>query len=210
MGVRMMIQLQAHPAVQAHGRADLSGQLQRPRAQATRSTAGRTRCRPAAGGALMDASPPLRRCMIDTLIADGPSIEDLADDDGAMKRLDRATPCSATGTRPRPAAWARPTIPGAVTDPSGRVYGVDGPARLRRLDHADGAVRQHQHPDHHGGREDRRDDPERSLRRRRNAWPLLRLQPRRLDDLGVDRDFLVDEGAELSRASSAPARRPAR
>src|SRR5262249_53140994 len=29
-----------------------------------------------------------------------------------------------------------------------------GAARGRRLDHADGAARQHQHPDHHGGRED--------------------------------------------------------
>ena len=52
-----------------------------------------------------------------------------------------------------------PDDPGAVTDPAGRVYGVAGPARLRRLDHADGALRQHQHPDHHGGREDRGDDP---------------------------------------------------
>ena len=32
MGVRMMIKLQAHPAMQQHLRADFPGQLQRPRA----------------------------------------------------------------------------------------------------------------------------------------------------------------------------------
>ena len=45
LGVRMMIKLQAHPAMQRNGRADFSGQLQRPRAQATRSTAAPTRSR---------------------------------------------------------------------------------------------------------------------------------------------------------------------
>ena len=42
----------------------------------------------------------------------------------------------------------------AVVDRAGRVRGFDGLARGRCLDHADGAARQHQHPDHHAGRED--------------------------------------------------------
>ena len=42
----------------------------------------------------------------------------------------------------------------AVTDTAGHVLRHRRPARGRRLDHADGAPRQHQHPDHHAGRED--------------------------------------------------------
>ena len=53
-----------------------------------------------------------------------------------------------------PAAWAPPTDRDAVVDRSGRVRGFDGLARGRRLDHADGAARQHQHPDHHDRGED--------------------------------------------------------
>jgi 5-(hydroxymethyl)furfural/furfural oxidase len=77
------------------------------------------------GGKVMDASSTLRRFLIDTLIADGPSVKDLANDESAM------------------IAWIRDTVlghwhasctcrmgaagdPGAVTDSHGRVYGVEG------------------------------------------------------------------------------------
>jgi len=77
------------------------------------------------GGKVMDGSGALRRFLIDTLIADGPTVADLASDESAM------------------IAWIRDTVlghwhascslrmgaaddPGAVTDSHGRVYGVAG------------------------------------------------------------------------------------
>ena len=47
--------------------------------------------------------------------------------------------------------------PMAVVDPELRVHGIAGPARCRRLDHADADQRQHQRAQHHDRREVRRD-----------------------------------------------------
>ena len=62
--------------------------------------------------------------MVDKLIADGPSIEDLADE-ATMKQWIADTVLGhwhATSTCRMGAA----DDPGAVTDPAGRVYGVEG------------------------------------------------------------------------------------
>ena len=72
----------------------------------------------------MDLAAPLRRFLVDTLIADGPTIEDLADE-ATMKQWIADTVLGhwhATSTCRMGAA----DDPGAVTDPAGRVYGVEG------------------------------------------------------------------------------------
>ena len=77
------------------------------------------------GGKAMDASGGLRRWLIDNLISDGPSIDDLANDDAIIVEWIRATVLGhwhASCSLRMGAAGD----PGAVTDPSGRVYGVEG------------------------------------------------------------------------------------
>jgi 5-(hydroxymethyl)furfural/furfural oxidase len=77
------------------------------------------------GAALMDSSAALRRLLIEKLIADAPSIEDLAHDDGAC----RDWVCSAVVGHWHASCTCRMGAegdPGAVTDPSARVYGVAG------------------------------------------------------------------------------------
>ena len=155
LGVRMMIKLQAHPAVQRTC-AQIFPVSYSDRARRYAVYNRLNEFQMAVGGALMDLAAPLRRFMVDALIADGPSIEDLADV-ATMKAVDR-------GHRARALASDLDLPDGRVRRPrrgdrSGRpgLWRL-GPARLRRLDHAGGALRQHQHPDHHGRREDRRDD----------------------------------------------------
>ena len=151
-------------------RADLPGQLQRPRAP-LRGLQPANEIQMAIGGALMDLAAPLRRLLVDTLIADGPSIEDLADE-STLKQWIADTVLGhwhATST----CRMGASDDPGAVTDPAGPRLRRRGPAGLRRLDHADGALRQHQHPDHHGGREDRGDDARRAAFRLMRAFQAL-------------------------------------
>ena len=77
------------------------------------------------GGQLMDASGGLRRFFIRNLIADGPSVADLKNDESAMIAWIRGTVLGhwhASCTLRMGAA----DDPKAVTDPSGRVYGVGG------------------------------------------------------------------------------------
>ena len=77
------------------------------------------------GGQLMDSSGPLRRWMIRNLIADGPTVGDLLADQTTMEAWIRAAvvghfhaSCSCR--------MGAADDPGAVTDPSARVYGVAG------------------------------------------------------------------------------------
>jgi len=77
------------------------------------------------GAQAMDASSFMRRWIIENMIADGPSIKDLMEDESTIEQWIRKTvlghwhascTCRMGGEED----------PGAVTDPSGRVYGVSG------------------------------------------------------------------------------------
>jgi 5-(hydroxymethyl)furfural/furfural oxidase len=77
------------------------------------------------GAMAMGSSPLIRRWMIDKLIADAPSIDDLANDDGACRDWIRGAVLGhwhASCT----CRMGASDDPGAVTDPSARVYGVEG------------------------------------------------------------------------------------
>jgi 5-(hydroxymethyl)furfural/furfural oxidase len=77
------------------------------------------------GAALMDLSGALRRVLIDKLIADAPSLDDLANDDAACREWIRGAVLGhwhVSCTCRMGAASDR----GAVTDPSARVYGIAG------------------------------------------------------------------------------------
>lgn len=123
IGVRMLIKLQAHPAVQRTcAQIFPVSYSDRARKYAVYSKANQIQM--ALGGALMDRHGPLRRFLVDKLIADGPSIDDLADE-ATMKAWIADTVLGhwhATSTCRMGAA----RDPGAVTDPAGRVYGVEG------------------------------------------------------------------------------------
>ena len=78
-----------------------------------------------AGGQLMDSSGPLRRWIIRNLVAKGPTVAELMNDESAMVSWIRATvlghfhaSCSCR--------MGAADDPGAVTDEAGRVYGVSG------------------------------------------------------------------------------------
>jgi 5-(hydroxymethyl)furfural/furfural oxidase len=77
------------------------------------------------GGRLMDASPPMRRFLIKKLIADGPTIEELEADQSVLTEWIHAAVLghyhASCSNR-----MGAPDDPGAVTDPSARVYGVEG------------------------------------------------------------------------------------
>jgi 5-(hydroxymethyl)furfural/furfural oxidase len=77
------------------------------------------------GAMAMETSPRIRRFMIDKLIADAPGIDDLANDDGACREWIRGAVLghwhASCTCRMGPSG-----DPGAVTDPSARVYGVEG------------------------------------------------------------------------------------
>ena len=124
MGVRLMCRLQAEPSVQATVEQVFPVSLSdwaRKLAVHTRMNALQTW----AGAMAMDASPPLRRWMIDKLIADAPTLDDLATDDGACRDWIRAAVLGhwhASCT----CRMGAESDPGAVTDPSARVYGVEG------------------------------------------------------------------------------------
>jgi 5-(hydroxymethyl)furfural/furfural oxidase len=119
----MMIRLQAHPAIQ-----DTVEQVfpisfsDRARKYAVygRSHAMQTWI----GGAVMDTAAPLRRLIVRNLIADGPTIDDLADE-SVVKEWISSTVLGhwhATST----CRMGAPDDPGAVTDAAGRVYGLSG------------------------------------------------------------------------------------
>lgn len=77
------------------------------------------------GAQVMDASSFARKWIIENMIADGPSIADLLADDKNIENWIRDTVLGhwhASCT----CRMGAEDDPGAVTDPSGRVYGVDG------------------------------------------------------------------------------------
>ena len=123
MGVRMMIKLQEHPAVQRNC-AQIFPVSYSDRARRYAVYNRLNKFQMEIGGALMDLAAPLRRFMVDALIADGPSIEDLADA-ATLKQWITDTVLGHW----HPTSTCRmgaPNDPGAVTDPAGRVYGVSG------------------------------------------------------------------------------------
>jgi 5-(hydroxymethyl)furfural/furfural oxidase len=123
MGVRMMIRLQAHPAVQRTC-AQIFPVSYSDRARKYGVYNWSNAFQMAVGGALMDLGGPVRKRMVDTLIADGPTIEELADQ-STMKKWIADTVLGhwhATSTCRMGASNDR----GAVTDPAGRVYGIEG------------------------------------------------------------------------------------
>ena len=123
LGVRMMIKLQAHPAMQRNY-AQIFPVSYSDRARRYAVYNRLNKFQMAVGGALMDLSAPMRRYMVDTLIADGPSIEDLADA-ATLKQWITDTVLGHW----HPTSTCRMGAlndPGAVTDPAGRVYGVSG------------------------------------------------------------------------------------
>jgi 5-(hydroxymethyl)furfural/furfural oxidase len=77
------------------------------------------------GAALMDSSAALRRWMIDKLIADAPSVEDLAHDDGACRDWIKT---AVVGHWHASCTCRMGDVgdAGAVTDPAARVHGVEG------------------------------------------------------------------------------------
>jgi 5-(hydroxymethyl)furfural/furfural oxidase len=77
------------------------------------------------GAQVMDALPPARKWIIKNLIADGPSIDELMADRAVMEQWIRSTVLGhwhASCT----CRMGAEDDPGAVTDPSARVYGVGG------------------------------------------------------------------------------------
>ena len=77
------------------------------------------------GGQVMDILPVARKLIIKNMIADGPSIDDLLADRAVVEQWIRSTVVGhwhASCT----CRMGAEDDPGAVTDPSGRVYGVGG------------------------------------------------------------------------------------
>lgn len=124
IGTRMMIRLQARAALRDTV-SDVFPISYSDRARRAAVYSPYNRFQTWVGGQVMDASGPLRRWLIRTMMADGPSLDDLMHDDAAV------------------AEWVSKTVlghfhascscrmgaaddPGAVTDPSARVYGVTG------------------------------------------------------------------------------------
>ena len=123
MGVHMMIKLQKHPAIQETVEQIFPvSYSDRARKYAVYSRLNAVQME--AAGKLMDLGTPLRRLLVDALIADGPTIEELADE-STLKQWIADTVLGhwhATSTCRMGAA----NDPGAVTDPAGRVHDVQG------------------------------------------------------------------------------------
>ena len=123
-GTRMMAKLHQHAAVRDVA-LDIFPVSYSDRARKVAVYSRFNRFQTWLGGQLMDLSGPARRWMIRNLIADGPSIAELAADDRAIEDWIRATVLGhwhASCT----CRMGGPNDPGAVTDPSARVYGVSG------------------------------------------------------------------------------------
>ena len=104
---------------------------------------------------MLDGPAALRSYLINKVITEGFSFDQVMADDEALEAFVRKSTIGVwhASCSCRMGADGDPM---AVTDPEGRVRGVERSARRRRLDLPAGAVRQHQLPDPHDGREDRR------------------------------------------------------
>jgi 5-(hydroxymethyl)furfural/furfural oxidase len=123
-GVRLLCRLQADPAVQATVEQVFPISLSDwARRLAVHKPVNVLQTR--LGATAMELLPPVRRWMLDKLIADAPSLDDLAHDDGACRDWIRGAvlghwhaSCTCRMGATNDAL--------AVTDPSARVYGVAG------------------------------------------------------------------------------------
>ncbi len=121
---RMLIRLHEHPAIRnaVHEIFPISYSA---RARKLAVYSPWNRFQTWLGGQVMDASGPVRRILIERLIADGPSLDDLMNDDAMVEQWIRETVVGhwhASCT----CRMGAEDDPGAVTDPHGRVYGVSG------------------------------------------------------------------------------------
>lgn len=123
-GTRLMAQIQTHPAVRARTH-EVFPVSYGDRARRVAVYSRFNRLQTWLGGHLMDSWGPLRRWMIDALIADCPSIDDLLADETVLKGWIRDTVLGHW----HPSCTNRMGAyddPGAVTDPEGRVWGIGG------------------------------------------------------------------------------------
>ncbi len=124
IGVRLLCRLVADPAVRGEVEQTFPisfSDWARRLAVHSRFNAAQT----LAGAMLMESSAALRRFMLDKLIADAPSLDDLANDNGACKEWIAGAVLGhwhASCT----CRMGAPDDTLAVTDPSARVYGIVG------------------------------------------------------------------------------------
>jgi 5-(hydroxymethyl)furfural/furfural oxidase len=124
IGVRLLCRLTADAAIREHVEQVFPisfSDWARKLAVHSRFNAAQT----FAGAMVMESSAALRRFMLDKLIADAPSLDDLANDDGACRDWIAGAVLGhwhASCTCRMGAAGD----PGAVTDPSARVHGIGG------------------------------------------------------------------------------------
>lgn len=123
-GVRLMVKLQAHPAVQ-----DCIEEVfpisYSDQARKLALYSRWNKLQTDAGAILMDSSKLIRKLLIRTLIADAPSLRDLAENESICREWLKTAVHGhwhASGT----CRMGRQDDPNAVTDPSGLVYGITG------------------------------------------------------------------------------------
>jgi 5-(hydroxymethyl)furfural/furfural oxidase len=123
-GVRLMVKLQAHAAVQDCVE-EVFPVSYSDRARKLALYSYWNKLQTDVGAALMDASSAIRKLLIKTLIADAPSLRDLAENESICREWLKTAVHGhwhASGT----CRMGRPDDDAAVTSPAGLVYGVRG------------------------------------------------------------------------------------
>jgi 5-(hydroxymethyl)furfural/furfural oxidase len=123
-GVRLMVKLQAHPAVQECVE-EVFPVSYSDRARKLALYSRWNKLQTDVGATLMDASATIRKLLIKTLISDAPSLRDLAENESICREWLKTAVHGhwhASGT----CRMGRPTDRTAVTDPNGLVFGVTG------------------------------------------------------------------------------------